>query len=137
MILKGEYKLWYDSISNSIGNWDEFKVAFKRRYDNDSIQRSRQRLLHTRRQRSNDPTEQFIFEMINLARQIDPLEEVGVSLKRARDALLPDIAALVGDCNPWSIDNLLERCSSAHEILNRQSHIKEKIAADIPPLKGL
>jgi hypothetical protein len=75
--------------------------------------------------------------MINLARQIDPLEEEEVSLKRARHALLPDIAALVGDCNTWSIDNLLERCSSAHEILNRQSRMKEKKAADIPPLKGL
>jgi hypothetical protein len=137
MILKGEFKLWFDSVCGNINSWDDFKEAFKRRYDNDSIQRSRQRLLHTRRQGSNDPTEQFVFEMVNLARQIDPLEEDEISLKRARDALLPDIAALVGDCNPWTIDNLLERCSSAHELLNRQSRIKEKKPADIPPLKGL
>lgn len=137
MILQGEYKLWYDSICNTIHNWDDFMTAFKHRYDNDMIQRSRQRLLHTRRQGSQDPTEQFIYEMINLARQIDPLEELELSLKRARDALLPDIAALVGDCNPWTLDNLLERCSSAHELLNRQSRLKEKKPADIPPLKGL
>jgi hypothetical protein len=137
MILQGEYKLWYDSICSTINDWNDFRTAFKHRYDNDMIQRSRQRLLHTRRQGSNDPTEQFVYEMINLARQIDPLEELEVSLKRARDALLPDIAALVGDCNPWTLDNLLERCSSAHELLNRQSRLKEKKPADIPPLKGL
>jgi hypothetical protein len=137
ILFKGEFKLWYDSVAGSINSWDEFREAFKRRYDNDSVQRNRQRLLHTRRQGPNDPTEQFIFEMVNLARQIDPLEDDEVSLKRARDALLPEIGMLVGDCNPWTIDNLLERCSYVHDILNRQSRMKTKKPADIPPLKGL
>jgi hypothetical protein len=33
--------------------------------DNDSVQRNRQRLLHTRRQGPSDPTEQFVFEIVN------------------------------------------------------------------------
>jgi hypothetical protein len=93
--------------------------------------------LRTRRQGPSDPTEQFVFEIVNLARPLDPFEEDEVSLKRARDALLPVIGMLVRDCIPWTMDNLLERCSYMHDIMNRQSRMKTKEPADIPLLKGL
>jgi hypothetical protein len=137
MIFKDEYKLWYDSICIEIDSWDKFVEAFKRRYDNDTVKRERCKILHTRRQTINDPSEQFIFEMVNLAKQIDPLESEEVCLKRARDALHPDIAAIVGDLHSWTLDTLLERVAFAHQLVKRQYKMKGVRTTDIPPLKGL
>ncbi|OXA37698.1 Activity-regulated cytoskeleton-associated protein [Folsomia candida] len=137
VIMKGEMKLWYDSVASSIQKWDDFKDKFKARYDNPTVQMERSRQLHSRRQGENDPCEQFIYEMVNLAKQVDPTEPDSMSLKRARDALNPQISALVGELNAWTIENLLERVSEVHTILHRQSRKVNHRAAEIPPLKGL
>ncbi|OXA46886.1 hypothetical protein Fcan01_18441 [Folsomia candida] len=137
IIVKGEMKLWYDSVASSIQKWDDFKDKFKARYDNPTVQMERSRQLHSRRQGENDPCEQFIYEMVNLAKQVDPTEADSMSLKRARDALHPQISALVGELNAWTIENLLERVSEVHTILHRQSSKVNHRPADIPPLKGL
>jgi hypothetical protein len=75
--------------------------------------------------------------MVNLTKQIDPLETDEVCLKRARDALHPDIAAIVGDLNPWTLDTLLDRVAFAHELVKGQCKMKGLRPTDIPPRKGL
>lgn len=136
MILKGDFKLWYDNVSANIDSWEDFENSFKSRFDNHSTQRDRNRLLHTRRQSDKDPSEKFIYEMYTLGKQIDPLESDEENLKRIRDALHRDIGALIGDLQPWSIDNLIERVSNVHSLLNRQSRLKSGKAANIPPFKS-
>ncbi|OXA47645.1 Retrovirus-related Pol polyprotein from transposon opus [Folsomia candida] len=74
--------------------------------------------------------------MILKGKQIDPLESDEENLKRIRDALHRDIGALIGDLQPWSIDNLIERVSNVHSLLNRQSRLKSGKAANIPPFKS-
>ena len=105
----GDYKLWYDSLSSTIKKWDDFVRVFKDRYDNEFVRRDRCRILHSRRQRIHDPCEQFVLEMFNLSRQIDPTESDQVSLSRVRDALDPRLGGMIGNLNPWSMNNFLSR----------------------------
>ena len=48
MVLKGQYKLWLDSVSSTINSWDDFTAKFRARFDNESVQRERcKNSLHT------------------------------------------------------------------------------------------
>ncbi|OXA37707.1 hypothetical protein Fcan01_27492 [Folsomia candida] len=89
------------------------------------------KLLQTRRQSDSDPSEQFIYEMYSSGKQIDPLECEEVNLKRIRDALHPDISALVGDLKEWSVGNLIEQVSGIHSLFSRQNRLKL-----VPPFKS-
>jgi len=102
MIFKGEMKLWYDSVSAGIDSWRNFEREFSARFDSNLIQRERSRILHSKRQTMLDPSEQFIYESFNLAKQVDPREDDRVTLERIRDSLFPEICALVGDIDPWT-----------------------------------
>ena len=137
VIMKGEFKLWYDNVSGDIASWNDFKLKFTSRFDNALIQMERSRTLHSRKQGELDPCEQFIYEMVNLAKQVDPTEIAQISLKRARDALHPQISGLIGEVNPWTIENLLERVAEVHANLHHQSRRMHRKTADIPPLQGL
>jgi len=97
MVLKGEFKLWYESAINEINSWDDFVTKFRARFDNETVKRKRLRTLYTRRQNQNDPSETFIYEMVALSKQINPTESNEVTFKRCVDALLPDISALFTD----------------------------------------
>jgi hypothetical protein len=84
----------------------------------------------------SDPTEQFIYEMVNLGKQIDPDESEESCLKRARDALIPEIAKFVGELTEWTLDKLLERVDAVHDMIERDNRMKKKESRiEIPPLK--
>jgi hypothetical protein len=136
MIMKGEFKLWFDSISHGVNSWDDFTNKFRSRYDNESVQNERRRILYSRKQRMSDPTEHFIYEMVNLGKQIDPDESEESCLKRARDALIPEIAKFVGELSEWTLDKLLERVDAVHDMIERDNRMKKKESRiEIPPLK--
>jgi len=137
MLFKGEMRLWYDSISSEISDWDDFKTQFQARFDSNLIQRERSRILHSKRQGMLDPSEQFVYESYNLAKQVDPTESDKVTLERIRDSLFPDIAALVGDIYPWKLNILLEKVAVAHNLIERQYRRNKYQEPRVPPLKGL
>lgn len=137
MVLKGEFRLWYDSVCSSINSWEDFCEKFKIRYDSERVQIERSRLLHTKRQSVHDPSEQFIMEMINLAKQVNPQESDAISLKRVRDALLPEIGKFVGDLSVWTLDNLLDRVGSVHDMIERENRMRGNRFIQLPPLSGL
>jgi hypothetical protein len=57
-----------------INSWDRLIVAFKIRFENEVIRMERSKSLDKRRQGPNDPCELFIYETVNLAKQVDLLE---------------------------------------------------------------
>jgi hypothetical protein len=93
MVMKGDLKLWSENSLGRINSWATFVTAFKARFENEVVRMERSRTLNNRKQGPNDPCEQFISEMVSLAKQVDPLEGDRISLLRARNALHPQIAA--------------------------------------------
>jgi hypothetical protein len=137
ILMKNELQWWYDSVSSEIQTWNDFETRFSARYDNAIIRAERARLLHSRQQQQSDPSEQFIYDLYNLSKQVNPLEEEKVILLRIKEALVPDISALVGDLHPWTLDKLLENVSVAHSNLNRQARQQNGREANIPPFSGI
>jgi hypothetical protein len=137
ILMKNELQWWYDSVSSEIQNWNDFETRFSARYDNAIIRAERARLLHSRQQQQSDPSEQFIYELYNLSKQVNPLEEEKVLLLRIREVLVPDISALVGDFHPWTLDKLLENVSVAHSNLNRQARQRNGMEANIAPFSRI
>ncbi|CAL8119152.1 unnamed protein product, partial [Orchesella dallaii] len=134
-IMKKESRLWYDSVSYNIKSWDNFKQLFKSRYDSRDAMEKRKRRLYTRQQKLDESVEQFVHEMVNLARQIDPTEEEGLSVSRAADALIPDLRLAIGELPVWSINNLLEKASRAASTIRAQDKI-HKTTRKLPPIYG-
>jgi hypothetical protein len=134
MVMKGELKLWYENSMSRINSWATFTAAFKARFENEVIRMERSKTLNNRRQGMNDPCELFIYEMVSLAKQVDPLEPDRISLLRVKNALHPQIAALVPEAT--DIDDLLMKVANAHDLLHRQSRMAFGRNASIPPLNG-
>jgi hypothetical protein len=131
LVKKGEEEEDGDAVD---GDWGESFAAFKARFENEVIRMERSKTLNNRRQGPNDPCELFIYEMFNLAIQVDPLEPNRISLLRAKNALHPQIAALVPEA--IDIDDLLMKVANAHDLLHRQSRMAFGRNANIPPLNG-
>jgi len=137
IIFKGEMKLWYDSVSSNISDWDDFKTEFSRKFDSNLIQRERNRILHSKRQTMLDPSEEFVYQSYNLAKQVDPTEDDRVTLERIRDSLFPEICALVGDIHPWNLNTLLDKVAHAHSLIDKRFQRNKYQEPRHPPLKGL
>jgi hypothetical protein len=134
--MKGEYKLWYDAHASEVNSWYDFTKLFHQRFNNDTIERDRQRLWHTRKQKLVDPCEQFVYEMVALGKQIVGDNEDHKILMHIRAALHPDISISIPDDCCHYVDSMLDRITVVHDALSRQSRVHNK-PADIPPLKGL
>ena len=134
-ILRGSMRLWYDTVVDNIHNWDEFKLAFTSRFDNASVQEKRKTLLWTRKQKYYESCEQYILEMVTLARQIDPNEDDSVSVKRAFNGLVPDLKIAAGNLQNLTVDSLLEILSGIYDTVRAKDRIN-KTFTRLPPLFG-
>lgn len=137
-VMKGEYKIWYDAQTSEITSFSDFKYLFKCKFDNEDIERERVRKFYATRQRSCDPCEQFVYEMVALGRQILPHNDhiTEKILSQVRDALHPMIGIEIANETLFSVDSFLRRIAMVHDMLNRQSRMATGKPADIPPLKG-
>jgi hypothetical protein len=131
--MKNEFRWWFDSVSSEIQTFNDLETRFTAHYDNAIIRAERARLLHSRKQQHSAPSEQFIHELYNLSKQINPLENEKVILLRIGEAVVPDISILVGDLHPWTLEKLLENVSVAHSNSNRQAQQRNGREANIPP----
>jgi len=63
----------------------------------------------------NEPVEQFVNEMVNLAKQVDHTEKDYISVLRAKKALAPDLRLViqVGEPTALTINSLLEKATEA------------------------
>lgn len=114
IILAGDpsKKLWYDHVSNAIGSWADFKTKFKAKYDSPLVQERRKDMLR-RKQRYDEPVEKYVYEIVNLSKQITPGEDEAISVLRAKLGLVADLSLYIGDCK--TVDDLLEKTSIAIE----------------------
>lgn len=123
VILKGNMQLWYDGVVDSIGSWADFKVKFASRFDNRATQEKRNMLLMTRTQTYNDSCEQFLLEMVTLAKQINPHEDENISVKRAYERLIPDIRKFAGNLDNLTVNTLLEILASTYDTIKAHDRL--------------
>ncbi len=135
MIMKGNMLLWFDSIVDRINSWEDFKKEFKDRFDNANVQAKRNTLLYTRKQKYHESCEQFIQEMVTLAKQINPTEQESVSVKRAFDGLIPDIRCIAGNLHNLTVNSLLEILQSTYDTIKSRDRL-HGINTRLPPLHG-
>lgn len=125
IILSGDVgkKLWYDNVSKSINSWDEFSAAFKSKFDSPLIQEKRRARL-CRKQNFDEPVEQYVYEMVNLARQINSNEDESISVLRAKRGLNPDLRLYIGECK--TVNELLESASLAIENIRASDRMNSR-----------
>lgn len=135
VLMKGNMQLWYDSVAESIDSWDKFKSVFKERFDNESSQDRRRYLLMTRTQQYNESCEQFILEMVNLGRQVNPNESENKLVKHAFDKLVPTIRLATGNLNNLTVNALLENLAATYNTIRDNDQAQGTITR-LPPLYG-
>ncbi|CAL8109893.1 unnamed protein product, partial [Orchesella dallaii] len=137
VIMQDDMKGWYDNVACSITSWKDFCSQFRDRYDNVQVQEKRKKRLYNRKQQLYESVEQFVHEMVNLARQIDPAEDTSLSVERAKNALHPDLVLGIGELHVKTVNNLIERAGIAIEAIRaRDMMYKDKPRTMLPPLHG-
>ncbi|CAL8140250.1 unnamed protein product [Orchesella dallaii] len=137
VIMQDDMKGWYDNVACSITSWKDFCSQFRDRYDNVQVQEKRKKRLYNRKQQLYESVEQFVHEMVNLARQIDPAEDTSLSVERAKNALHPDLVLGIGELQVKTVNNLIERAGIAIEAIRaRDMMYKDKPRTMLPPLHG-
>lgn len=116
-------KLWYDNVSASIKSWEDFKNEFRVKYDSPLVQERRKDRLR-RKQHINEPVENYVYEIVNLSRQISPGEEESISVLRAKRGLIPELSLYIGECN--TVNELLEKASLAIETIRARDRMTSR-----------
>lgn len=135
IMLEGDKKMWHDNIASTIKSWDDFCRHFRAKYDSDVIQEKRKRLLYNLEPQLDESVEQFVHEMVNLARQINPNEAEHISVDRAFEKLVPDLTCVMGDLNEKTVNNLVEKTATA-ALRIRQRDNKNNTYTRLPPIYG-
>jgi len=133
-ILKHNLRLWFDSVVQQINSWDDFKRAFSARFDKSSDQERRRKLLYSRKQH-NESCEQYIQEMVTLARQIDDKERECVSVGRAYNGLHPELILTTGSLDNLTINSLMEKLAFTYDAIKARD-AQRKTHTWLPPLYG-
>lgn len=107
-----EIKAWYRHKKTTGYNWAKFKVDFLARYDSDSYKQRRQQFLVNRKQKENEPVESFIWEMMDLAKQVFPIETTTASVERCRQALVPRLKVALSGSTSLTPEDLIEKCTN-------------------------
>ncbi len=134
-ILKGDMKLWHDNVTSTVNSWDDFCRVFRAKYDSEAVQEKRKRHLYTRRQQFNESVEQFVYEMVNLGRQVNPNESEDTSVDRAYEAMNPDIYRAIGDLHTKTVNNLIEQANRAVRAIKASDKLKGTYTR-LPPVYG-
>jgi len=116
-------KLWYDNVASTIKSWDEFKVAFKEKYDSALVQERRKDRLR-RKQHINESVEGYVYEIVNLSRQITPDEEESISVLRAKRGMIPELSLYIDECK--TVNELLEKASLAIETIRSRDRMTQR-----------
>ena len=96
-VLPEHMKSWLRNKKVVGYNWGKFRADFAARFDSTSDKSRRQHYLATRKQRDDEPIESFIWEMMDLAKQVYPTEDEATSVQRCREALVPRLKLALGE----------------------------------------
>ena len=134
-ILKGDTRLWHDNVVSTINSWSDFCKAFKAKYDSEAVREKRKRFLYTRKQQFHESVEQFVYEMVNLGRQVEPNESEEISVNRAYEAMHPDIYRAIGDLHIKTVNNVIEQANRAVRAIRASDKLKGTYTR-LPPVYG-
>lgn len=132
-ILPTESQAWLDHTLPTVPDWDSFKDEFINRYDSWLDAGERMRLLHTRRQTSNESVEFFIYDMLRQGKLVSPNETTAEATLRAKQGLFPRLRTALGPTNYSTPAELFEACRIVHANLKAEDKFN-KIIGKLPPL---
>lgn len=132
-ILPEQLKLWWDHYKSTVQTWQDFKTLFISKYDTCAGANERMRILQTRQQRNNEPTDAFVYEMIKMSKVVYPTEPLQQALERTRNALFHRLRVGLGAQVITSPEALIEAVSMVHAGLRAQDHAMN-VKSDLPPL---
>ncbi len=128
-----EIKSWYRHKRTTGYIWATFKMDFLARYDSDSYKQRRQQFLVNRKQKDNEPVEAFIWEMMDLAKQVFPIETTAASVERCRQALVPRLKVALSGSTSLTPEDLIEKCTNVIADLRCYDHERGQ-RSQLPPI---
>jgi len=132
-ILSEEQKLWFENTRDNDMTWDIFKQKFTNKYDDWNVTENRSRLLRERQQKDYETVEQFVYEMVRLAKQVNPAEQEKISVLRAKNALVPELRIAIGNIEDFSAEDLIARAATVlRDLKDRDS--RNGVTSKLPPL---
>ena len=113
--LPDDCKQWFAAHRSDFTNWEKFKEDFKARFDGTSERNKRLRLLTTRKQGLADPTEPWIYDQLELARNCFPKDDEETLLTFVQQSLHPRVAAGLENRDYPNVDDLIRACAAVTE----------------------
>ncbi len=113
--------------------WAQFKADFTARFDGVAAQQRRQNYLVTRKQREDEPVETFVWEMMDLAKQVFPTETTAESVERCRSALHPRLKVALMELTTFTAEHLIDRCQSVIQDLRALDRVEGR-SSELPPM---
>ena len=111
--LPHDCKSWYDANAANFQDWDDFKVQFETRFDSNLEKCKRLRILTTCCQSVNDPTETFIYEQFELAKNCFPGVDEKDLIPYIQDSLHPRLLSIIGTTYSPNVTDLIRNCKIA------------------------
>jgi len=124
---------WFRSKKVAAYTWAQFKTDFEARYDNTITKQLRQNHLVTRKQRDDEPVETFVWEMMDLSKQVFPGETIAESVERCRNALHPRLKVAVGELTTSTAEHLIDRCQAVIQDLRALDRVEGR-RSKLPPM---
>ncbi|CAL8081980.1 unnamed protein product [Orchesella dallaii] len=135
-LLPEDLRRWYDYVLPLCKDWPAFRAQFKSRYGGFLEFEKRVTELQTRFQKYNEPTEKFIYDMVQLSKYCYELDKVEANhVQRAQSKLIPELQLAIGTTPFASVLALVYAC----DVATRTLEAKDKIAKrpfTIPPLRA-
>jgi len=134
-ILPTDAKLWYDHEISNFNSWSDFKKELKKKYDGWQEREARMRTLILKKQQKHEPTEKFIYEVVELSGYCYPRDDESQHTRRAQAALYPHLAVAVGVTAQETVLDLIRACEVATNMILAQDKIFKR-ECSVPPMRG-
>ncbi|CAL8100346.1 unnamed protein product [Orchesella dallaii] len=134
-LLPEDVKSWYNHELPTFKTWTGFKVSFGMKYDGWNDKEKRRKELERKQQQLNQPTEKFIYEVMDLSKQCFPGDTVEDHLKRAQGALHPTLRVGVGPHFFDTAIKLIQACDLATSSIEAQDMMWKR-EFSVPPMKA-
>jgi len=132
-LLSETEKGWYNHAGHLAPNWNQFRELFLARFETFIDRDMRTKELANKRQRLTEPTETFIYEVFELAKQCYPTQTTEENIRYAQKALHPRLSTILGTGFKTTPAELIQACQHATQILE-QSDRTERRHDQYPPM---
>ena len=115
VMLPEDRKKWFSWKTKTVRTWDEFCRAFEAQYDTHIDKKTRETALANKVQTEEESADTYIWSMVDLAEQVNPNEDIEVTVRRARDGLLPYIRRGIAHLPEWTPEALIQEARRAEQ----------------------